>query len=73
MRLSGICESCVFGVTRLAENCPHMGELLMEHFKNTDEMWLSKCMYHKPVDKPVDEEVTNLQSSSTEEPHCEVL
>ena len=87
--VSGICESCVFGDTRLAMNCPVMRDVFYKHYRNTEDIWLKNCMWHKVKSGIVFEPETSgaklrvgkltlssecsLHTSSTEEGGCEKL
>ena len=79
--LSGKCESCVFGETRLAMNCPNLREVFYKYFREIDDIWISKCMNHRKevstevldlVTTPA-EDVIESESVFNEEGHCEVL
>lgn len=47
--ISGACESCVFGDTRLAMNCPKMRDVFYKYFRDSEEIWLKKCMGYEPI------------------------
>ena len=73
--LSGKCESCVFGDTRLAMNCPKMRDVFYEHYRTIKDIKIGKCIHNEKITRPVEEKTSeySVHTSSTEEGHCENL
>ena len=85
MIIRGKCESCVFGTSGLAEECPMCGEMLLHQFGYADSIFITKCVNYvnnapESVENNTEEEIkadsdedANLQSRANDDGECEVL